>query len=464
MIFTDDGNRNGKRKGYGKVIAIILAVLLLFSGIMLVMRGVNAKYATKAEQTVKLIIHPTMPVLAEKGTWYRAETPKSDIASVTIVTHDYILTEDDYEEAFYADAFNKGTIKAYITKDADDKLHLILSGNGYNDSDAVYANVDSSELFAGFTGAKTFTGMNNIDMTDALDISSAFSGCANAATISGTGAWNTAKVEDMSNVFAGCAKLTAADVSGWSTAKAETFENMFSDCALVGTVNLSSFSFESAETTANMFANCGALYSVTMPETPNTENVTDMSGMFNGTTALTAVDVSGFDTTNLESMNGMFKASGVQSLDLSGWNTENVTDMEELFSGCADLASVKASQNFVPADNDTDMFAGCAAIVGEHGTVYSAEHTDGEYARIDTTNVPGYFKGATLKITFDANGGDGEKTEQYVLSGVEDTIVKYDDEFTKAHYFFGGWNSKADGTGTAFDDEDEITVTEDTTL
>ena len=43
MIFTDEGNRNGKRKGYGKVIAIILAVLLLFSGIMLVMRGVNAK-------------------------------------------------------------------------------------------------------------------------------------------------------------------------------------------------------------------------------------------------------------------------------------------------------------------------------------------------------------------------------------------------------------------------------------
>ncbi len=58
--------------------------------------------------------------------------------------------------------------------------------------------------------------------------------------------------------------------------------------------------------------------------------VTDMSGMFVGSTA-TTLDVSNFDTSKVTNMSGMFRYSEVTTLDLSGFDTSNVINMSEIF-------------------------------------------------------------------------------------------------------------------------------------
>ena len=64
-----------------------------------------------------------------------------------------------------------------------------------------------------------------------------------------------------------------------------------------------------------------------------------MSGMFFGCSGLSSLDVSGFDTSSVTSMNGMFEScSSLTTLDVSGWDASSVTKaMGSMFSGCSSL-------------------------------------------------------------------------------------------------------------------------------
>ena len=90
----------------------------------------------------------------------------------------------------------------------------------------------------------------------------------------------------------------------------------------------------------------------------------------------------------------------------------------------------------------------------------------------------GYADGATVKfdvdttlyaqwtqnpvITFDANGGKGIMGTQTVNPGVSAALPA--NTFTRADYDFAGWNTKADGSGTAYADKATIAVSANTTL
>ena len=65
-------------------------------------------------------------------------------------------------------------------------------------------------------------------------------------------------------------------------------------------------------------------------------------------------------------------------------------------------------------------------------------------------------------ITFDANGGEGNMGTQTVNPGVSAALLA--NTFTRADYDFAGWNTKADGTGTAYADKTTIAVSANTTL
>jgi uncharacterized repeat protein (TIGR02543 family) len=65
-------------------------------------------------------------------------------------------------------------------------------------------------------------------------------------------------------------------------------------------------------------------------------------------------------------------------------------------------------------------------------------------------------------VTFDANGGTGTMDALPVTVG--ETVKLTANAFTRDGYTFAGWNTKADGTGTAYADLAEVEVTEDLTL
>lgn len=64
------------------------------------------------------------------------------------------------------------------------------------------------------------------------------------------------------------------------------------------------------------------------------------------------------------------------------------------------------------------------------------------------------WKGIPYKIKFDANTGSGTMDDESLVYGTSKAISK--NKFTKDKYTFTGWNTKQDGTGTKFADQQEV--------
>ncbi|MFB2020518.1 InlB B-repeat-containing protein [Pseudoflavonifractor sp. P01025] len=82
----------------------------------------------------------------------------------------------------------------------------------------------------------------------------------------------------------------------------------------------------------------------------------------------------------------------------------------------------------------------------------------------DTSDSMWKLQGAseTITITFDANGGEGMMDAQTTESGTDTVLTA--NIFTHEGYTFSGWNTTADGTGTAYADGATVNLSESTTL
>ena len=94
----------------------------------------------------------------------------------------------------------------------------------------------------------------------------------------------------------------------------------------------------------------------------NTSNVTDMSGMFLGSSGVEKLNISNLNTKNVKSMNGMFsnlEGSGFKNLDLSKWNTSNLTDIGRMFTLNYSVENVNVSNwNTSKITTMQDSFSG----------------------------------------------------------------------------------------------------------
>ena len=143
------------------------------------------------------------------------------------------------------------------------------------------------------------------------------------------------------------------------------------------------------------FFGCTDLTTIEGIEYLNTENVTEMSGMFCGCKALTMLDVSKFDTKNVQSMSSMFwGCHALTTLDISNFDTQNVTEMSGMFDGCSALTTIYASDKFVTTacKYDYNMFKGCTNLVG--AVPYDEYKIGKEMANYTT----GYFTDIASKI------------------------------------------------------------------
>ena len=157
-------------------------------------------------------------------------------------------------------------------------------------------------------------------------------------------------------------------------------------------------SFANARPTSccKWFFGCTDLTTIEGIEYLNTENVTEMSGMFCGCKALTMLDVSKFDTKNVQSMSSMFwGCHALTTLDISNFDTQNVTEMSGMFDGCSALTTIYASDKFVTTacKYDYNMFKGCTNLVG--AVPYDEYKIGKEMANYTT----GYFTDIASKIT-----------------------------------------------------------------
>ena len=89
--------------------------------------------------------------------------------------------------------------------------------------------------------------------------------------------------------------------------------------------------------------------------------------MFKGCSALTSLNVSGFDTSKVTNMSEMFKECSVKDIDLRAWNVENVTDMNIMFEGATTEVINLTDWNAVKCTNMSNMFNYCTHIKTIYG-------------------------------------------------------------------------------------------------
>lgn len=298
-----------------------------------------------------------------------------------------------------------------LTFYCDDQLFKRTGGTAYslnvgsNDPgwSAIASQVNKVVLDASFADARPTT------------IYKWFDRMSNLTEITDMKYLNTSEVTNMDFLFSGCQKLASVDLSRFDTRKVTTMSMIFDKCWELKTLDVSSF---------------------------NTENVKDFSWMFNDCNQLKVIDLTGFDTRSGTCTNGMFsQCSSLTTIYVGdAWKMDNIHDSSQMFQGCS------------------------SSLVGGAGTVWSTSHIDGEYARIDGADTPGYFTSdpgyavydaESKKMTFYCDGRKAEKTgmkfslntpgtqPMWLQNGICDEVTKvvFDGSFgraypkTTAHWF-----------------------------
>lgn len=164
------------------------------------------------------------------------------------------------------------------------------------------------------------------------------------------------------DLFAGLSDLE--DISGLEyldTSALTNFDSMFSGDLKLKSVDISSFDTKNLNSIASMFQGCKNLTDIKFC---NTSNVINMEGVFENCQSLKSFDTNQLDTINVENMSHMFAGcSSLTDLDLNGWATAHATKMDHMFDGCTNLANIKLDQ--INTSNVTDMsgmFNNCAAL------------------------------------------------------------------------------------------------------
>ena len=185
-------------------------------------------------------------------------------------------------------------------------------------------------------------------------------------------------------------------------------------------------SFANARPTScyKWFNGCANLTDIEGIENLNTQNVTDMSWMFNCCYALTSLDVSNFNTEKVTNMSNMFgSCEKLSSLDLSNFNTKRVENMSFMFSVCSTLQTIFASDKFVTnrVFDGNGMFQGCENLKGFIDYISNSDKDNYEYANYTT----GYFTKLVGKNGEKKIGAAGEAltTENLVLDDGKDFVA-----------------------------------------
>ena len=176
--------------------------------------------------------------------------------------------------------------------------------------------------------------------------------------------FNEYALTSLKGFFQECGNLeTISGLDYLNTENVTDMSDMFNNCTILPSLDLSNFNTAKVTIMYNMFKNCKKLSSLNLSNF-NTANVTNMSSIFYGCSQLSSLNLSNFNTAKVKYMPSMFYGCNkLSSLTLSNFNTENVTDMSYMFSGCQKLSSLTLSNfNTAKVTNMSSMFSDCQEL------------------------------------------------------------------------------------------------------
>ncbi len=275
------------------------------------------------------------------------------------------------------------------------------------------------------------------------------------------------------SMFADCIGLTALDLNVWNTGSVASFTNMFAmENGMPQLIDLSISNW-------------------------NTSNAQSMDGMFLGLNSISSIDVSAWNTEKLQTTAAMFKdASSLNGIDISNWDMRAVADNANMFDGCASLPSLTLPNTlcsfdarfaynctsldeiiFLHDSNTNIEFPGAGS---DAGAFYVPSYLETSFSFNGNTDAEAYDWVADHRalprftVTYDANSGffddnSGTNEVTYLADGsliVVDGEYAYPTHANNAEYdlavLFDGWYTDAACTdGNEFDLND---YTEDITV
>ena len=123
-------------------------------------------------------------------------------------------------------------------------------------------------------------------------------------------------------------------------------KGMFQWFTKMETIDLAGFDTSEVTSMNTMFYTMNSLKSIDVSGF-NTSNVTDMYAMFDQTGVIEQLNVSNFDTSNVTDMKWMFFGlNKLKKLNLTNFDTSKVTNMYGMFDAMTDVSEIKFGTNF----------------------------------------------------------------------------------------------------------------------
>ena len=204
---------------------------------------------------------------------------------------------------------------------------------------------------------------------DLTDLSSMFKDCITLISFDHFFSnLKTEKVTTMSRMFEGCIFLQDFEnIDQLKTSSVTDMSYMFKNCSYISDLDLTGWDTSNVKTIKGMFEGCEKLdILIGLPDL-NVSSVTDMSYLFSMCKILHDVtNISEWNTENVTNMEFMFQGcSSLQELpEISKWNTSKVKNMDSMFSLCEALKSLPdiSSWDISSVNNLSNMFKDCKSI------------------------------------------------------------------------------------------------------
>ena len=339
-------------------------------------------------------------------------------------------------------------------EESDDEIKLWLdpadkTAYYYVETEKVYLNADSSEMFFSKYGEQKIKNildldLSNFDTSQVTNMSSMFRGMSNLTTLNLSN-FDTSQVTNMDSMLASVSNLTTIDLSSFDTSKVTDISAMFYDLSNLITLNLSNFDTSRVTNMQDMFYGMRNLTTIDLSSFDtskvtrmramfygmrnlttlnlssfDTSKVTDMSLMFYNMSSLTTLNLSNFDTSQVINMYSMFDSvSNLTTLDLSNFDTSKVTNMSSMFNNMTNLTSLNVSSfNTENVENMSGMFS----------QVQKLEHLNLSHFRTDkVTNMGSMFYQMIKLKTIDlSHFNTANVTDMSSMFSMDDNLTELD--------------------------------------
>ena len=312
-----------------------------------------------------------------------------DIAYISNFRQEDILVSEDMENAF-KDLKNLQNIDLSHLDFSECERMSSMFENDLSLSNIVSLDqIDTSEvmymdsLFAGCESLSSLK-VNSWDVSNVTDLSAMFENCASLRSLS-LASWDVSSCEDMSDLFAHCLSLTTTgNLSAWDLSSVTDLSGVFDSCTkLRNTGNLTSWDVSHVRSLSRLFRNCEKLSSVGDLSNWDVSGIRDFSYMFAGASALSGYgDIGQWQVSDqCQDLSYMFQnaSAGLNAhADFSGWNVSNVISTSHMFENSSTLQSVNISGWDTSSLEDASAMFACfeETYLSPLTTVYGIEDID----------------------------------------------------------------------------------------